>query len=192
MTNTTTLDYRLIFALMNGKVSTALRKRLNADFKTAGIEINGDQWDVLMAISSRDLCTQQDLCDATSFSKSTMTRIINSLEEIHAVTRRKARVDFRNNYITLTISGMEIVNRAQAIAVRTLKECLRGISKMDLLTSQQSLNIVLENLQRHEQQVALEQSEEQHRLSEAHRRAVRRMHAAASRKRLPRKPQKRD
>ena len=57
MTPTTTLDYRLIFALMNGKVSTALRRRLNADFRAAGLEVTGEQWDVLMAISSRDLCT---------------------------------------------------------------------------------------------------------------------------------------
>ena len=119
MTPTTTLDYRLIFALMNGKVSTALRRRLNADFRAAGLEVTGEQWDVLMAISSRDLCTQQDLCEATSFSKPTMTRTINVLEEMHLVTRRKARVDFRRNYISLTIKGLNMVDHAQAIAVRT-------------------------------------------------------------------------
>ena len=177
---TTSIDYRLIFALMNGKVSTALRKRLNADFLAAGIDITGDQWDVLMAISSRDLCTQHDLCKATSFSKSTMSRIISSLEEMHAVTRRKARVDFRNNYINLTVTGIQLVDHAQAIAVRTLKECLRGLSKADILTSQHSLNIVLENLRRQERQRTLEQSEQQRRLSEAHRKAVRRMHSSAS------------
>ncbi|MBR1917073.1 MAG: MarR family transcriptional regulator [Bacteroidaceae bacterium] len=183
MTPTTTLDYRLIFALMNGKVSTALRRRLNADFRAAGLEVTGEQWDVLMAISSRDLCTQQDLCEATSFSKPTMTRTINVLEEMHLVTRRKARVDFRRNYISLTIKGLNMVDHAQAIAVRTLKECLRGLSKMEMLTAQNSLNIVLENLRRQEQQRAQKQSEEQHRTAEANRRAVRRMHAAASGKR---------
>ena len=177
MTSTNTIDYRLIFALMNGKVSTALRRRLNADFHTAGINITGDQWDVLMAISSRDICTQQDLCAATSFSKPTMTRIINALEEMRVVTRRKSRVDFRNNYITLTMAGIELVDHAQAIAVRTLKECLRGLSKIDILTSQQSLNIVLNNLNRKERQLAQEQSEQQHRISEANRKAIRRMHS---------------
>ena len=177
MTSTNSIDYRLIFALMNGKVSTALRRRLNADFHTAGINITGDQWDVLMAISSRDICTQQDLCAATSFSKPTMTRIINALEEMRVVTRRKSRVDFRNNYITLTMAGIELVDHAQAIAVRTLKECLRGLSKIDILTSQQSLNIVLNNLNRKERQLAQEQSEQQHRISEANRKAIRRMHS---------------
>ena len=184
MTPITTIDYRLIFALMNGKVSTALRRRLNADFHTAGINITGDQWDVLMAISSHDICTQQDLCNDTSFSKPTMTRIINALTEMRIVTRRKSRVDFRNNYITLTLSGLQLVDRAQAIAVRTLKECLRGLSKIDVFTTQQSLNIVLDNINRKERQLALEQSEEHHRLSEARRKAVRKMHNLTA----PKKP----
>ena len=189
MTSTNSIDYRLIFALMNGKVSTALRRRLNADFHTAGINITGDQWDVLMAISSHDICTQQDLCAATSFSKPTMTRIINALEEMRVVTRRKSRVDFRNNYITLTMAGIELVDHAQAIAVRTLKECLRGLSKIDILTSQQSLNIVLNNLNRKERQLAQEQSEQQHRISEANRKAIRRMHSTNP---PTRKPSSRD
>jgi DNA-binding MarR family transcriptional regulator len=112
-----------------------------------------------------------------------MTRTINVLEEMHLVTRRKARVDFRRNYISLTIKGLNMVDHAHAIAVRTLKECLRGLSKMEMLTAQNSLNIVLENLRRQEQQRAQKQSEEQHRTAEANRRAVRRMHAAASGKR---------
>ncbi|MBO4593324.1 MAG: MarR family transcriptional regulator [Bacteroidaceae bacterium] len=176
------IDYRLIFALMNGKVSTALRRRLNADFLAAGIDISGDQWDVLMALQLKDVCTQQDLCNATSFSKPTMSRIINSLEEMKVVERRKARVDFRNNYITLTIKGLQLVDRAQSIAVRTLKESLRGLSKMDIVISQQSLNTVLENLNRKEQQLANEQNAEQHRRSEEHRRAIRRMHTSTTKR----------
>lgn len=172
----TPIDYRLIFALIHGKVSHILRRTLNTDFQKAGIELTGDQWDVLMAITTHDICTQQDLCYDTSFSKPTMSRIINSLEEQKIVIRRKARVDYRNNYITITRKGQELAERAQAIAVRTLKESLRGLSKSDIITSQQSLNTVLHNLQEKEKRLALELSEEQHRLSEKHKRDVRRMH----------------
>ena len=171
-----TIDYRLIFALMNGKVSNAFRKRMNEDFRAAGLEIRGDQLDVLLAINMSDLCTQQDLCDATSLSKPTMSRIISGLEEARLVERRKARVDFRNNYISLTSKGMALADVAQAIAVRTLKESLKGISKMDVMIAQHSLNTVLQNLREKEQQIADEQSEDHRRRSEASRRAVRRMH----------------
>lgn len=170
------IDYRLIFALMNGKVSMALRRRLNHAFQAAGLEINGDQWDVLVAISQNDICTQQDLCASTSLSKPTVSRIISTLEEMKVVERRKARVDFRNNYISLTQKGMSIVDQAQAISVRTLKESLHGLSKSDIMTSQHSLNTVLKNLQEKEMQLAQEQVEEHQRRSEEHRRAVRRMH----------------
>lgn len=173
------IDYRLVFALMNGKVSSALRRRLNADFLAAGISINGDQWDVLIAASSAEVCTQQSLCEATSFSKATMTRIINSLENMGLLVRRKARVDYRNNYITLTLNGIHLVNRAQAVAIRTLTESLRGLSRIDISISQQSLKTVLENLHEKEQQVQIEQHQEQHQAAQAHRRAVRKMHDGA-------------
>lgn len=174
-----TIDYRLVFALMNGKVSNALRRRLNDDFLSAGININGDQWDVLIAVSSKDVCYQQDLCDATSFSKATMTRIINQLEEKGLLVRRKARVDYRNNYITLTLKGSHLVNRAQAVAIRTLTESLRGLSRIDISISQQSLKTVLDNLQTKEQQLQQQQIHEQHEAAQAHRRAVRKMHDGA-------------
>ena len=80
-------------------------------------------------------------------------------------------------------NGLQLVDRAQAIAVRTLKECLRGLSKIDMLTAQRSLNIVLDNLRRQEQQRAQRLSEEQHRTAEANRQKVRKMHAAAPHKR---------
>lgn len=177
MSTVLTIDYRLIFALMNGKVSTALRRRLNEDFRTAGLEINGDQWDVMAAISQHDICTQQDLCNATTLSKPTMSRIISGLENLKIIERRKARVDFRNNYINLTRKGIEMTIQAQAIAVKTLKESLKGLTKIDIMTSQHSLNTVLQNLQAKEQQIAREQAEEHHRISEAKKRAVRRMHS---------------
>ncbi|MBR3633037.1 MAG: hypothetical protein IKN51_00710, partial [Bacteroidaceae bacterium] len=61
--------------------------------------------------------------------------------------------------------------------------CLRGLSKIDMLTAQRSLNIVLDNLRRQEQQRAQRLSEEQHRTAEANRQKVRKMHAAAPHKR---------
>ncbi len=178
MSDTLSIDYRLIFALMNGKVSNALRRRLNEDFRSAGLEISDDEWDVLVAPSQFDICTQQDLCDTTDMSKPTMSRIISALEEKKIIVRRKARTDLRNNYITITRKGASIVVKAQAIAVRTLKESLRGLSKMDITISQHSLNTVLQNLHTKELQIAAENAREHHRQSEEHRRSVRRMHGS--------------
>ena len=75
------IDYRLVFALMNGKASAMIKRKLNEDFRKAGLELSSDQGDVLLAISMRDTATQQQLCEATSVSKTTMTRLLDNLED---------------------------------------------------------------------------------------------------------------
>lgn len=140
------IDYRLVFALMNGKVSALLKRRLNENFHKDKLEISGDQWDVLLAISMRDTCTQQQLCEASSFSKSTMTRLLDSLENKDIIVRSKSRINWRSNYIRITRYGLTIRDKAKFIAVQTLKDSLRGLTKEDIYIAQKSLNTVLENL----------------------------------------------
>ena len=66
------IDYRLVFALMSGKVSNALNRKLNENFKKAGVMISAEQWNVLLTLTMREVATQQQICDDTSFSKTTM------------------------------------------------------------------------------------------------------------------------
>ena len=141
------IDYRLIFALMNGRVSALLKRRLRDEFRKSGLGITAEQWDVLLAISMHDVCTQQQLCDATSFSKTTITRVINTLESQNIVLRDKSRVDWRSNYIRITKVGVVLRDRAQIIALKLLKTTLDGLSKMDVLITQQSMKHVIEKLE---------------------------------------------
>ena len=140
------IDFRIIFSLMNGKVSTLLKRRLNENFHHEKMEISSEQWDVLLAISMRDTCTKQQLSEATSFSKTTMTRILDSLENKGIILRSKTRVDWRSNYIRITRYGQTIRDKAKFIAVQTMKDSLRGLTREDVYVAQKSLNTVLENL----------------------------------------------
>ncbi len=141
-----TIDFRLVFGLMNGRVSTLLRKKIADDFKEANLGITGEQWDVLLAISMRDTCTQQQISEATSFSKSTVTRLLDALEEDGIIIRDKSRTDWRSNYIRITRHGLEVYDKAKLIAEQSLKDALRGLTRMDTLIAQKSLNTVLKNL----------------------------------------------
>jgi DNA-binding MarR family transcriptional regulator len=140
------IDYRLVFALMNGKASAMIKRKLNEDFRKAGLELSSDQGDVLLAISMRDTATQQQLCEATSVSKTTMTRLLDNLEERGIVKRDKSRVDWRSNYVRITRYGETVRDKAKYTAVQTLKDCLRGLSRKDILTAQRSLQRVMDNL----------------------------------------------
>ncbi len=141
-----TIDFRLILALMNGRISNMLRRKISEDLSSAHIEISSEQWDVIHAISLSSTCTQQQLCEATSYSKTKMTRLINSLEEADIVFRDKSNTDWRSNYIRVTHKGKEIYARAKVIALRSLQDSLQGLTHSEIYTAQKSLNQVLNNL----------------------------------------------
>ncbi|MBQ8099329.1 MAG: winged helix DNA-binding protein [Bacteroidaceae bacterium] len=142
------IDYRLIFALMSGKVSNALNRRLNENFKKAGIAISAEQWNVLLTLTMREVATQQQICEDTSFSKTTMTRLLNQLEDMRVLERFKSRVDWRSNYLRITKEGLALRDQAQYIASKTLKSSLRGLTQEEIQISQKGLKTALENLNR--------------------------------------------
>lgn len=151
----TNIDYRLVFSLMSGGVNTELNRRLNKNFERAGLPINAEQWNVLLTLLIRQVATQQQIGEDTSMNKTTITRIINQLEELRIAERFKSRVDWRSNYVRLTHTGLDLCDRARLVASKTLKDSLRGISIVDINITQATLNAVMGNLQRldqHEQE----------------------------------------
>ncbi len=58
-------DIRLIFAILNGKVSAAINRKLSRNFRQNGLEITPEQWTVLIFLWEKDGVTQQELCNAT-------------------------------------------------------------------------------------------------------------------------------
>ena len=58
-------DIQLIFAILNGKVSTAINRKLHRNFRQEGIDISPEQWTILLSLWEKDGITQQDLCNAT-------------------------------------------------------------------------------------------------------------------------------
>ena len=52
-------DIRLIFAILNGKVSAAINRKLSRNFRQNGLEITPEQWTVLIFLWEKDGVTQQ-------------------------------------------------------------------------------------------------------------------------------------
>ena len=127
MTEQFKFDIQLIFAILNGKVSTAINRKLTRNFRQNGIEISPEQWTILLSLWEKDGVTQQDLCNATFKDKPSMTRLIDNMERQHLVVRISDRRDRRINLIHLTKTGRELEDKAFIIANKTMKEALEGI-----------------------------------------------------------------
>ncbi len=146
MTEEFNFDTRLIFAILNGKVSAAINQKLYNDFKQGNLNINPEQWTVLLSLWEKDGVTQQELCNETSKDKPSMTRLINKMEKMHLVVRIASKTDKRYNMIYLTKNGRELEEIARFIANRTLKEALNGLSTDELRISQNVLRKILSNI----------------------------------------------
>lgn len=138
-------DIQLIFAILNGKVSAAINRKLSRNFRRQGLEITPEQWTVLIFLWEKDGVTQQELCNATFKDKPSMTRLIDNMEHQHLVVRISDKRDRRTNLIHLTKDGKELEEKARLIANLTLKEALRGVTLEELSVGQALLKKVFYN-----------------------------------------------
>ncbi len=140
------IDIRLIFAIMNGKVSSAINRKLQKNFNAADVNLTPEQWTVMLYLSEQDGVTQQQLCNAVYKDKPSMTRLIDILERADVVVRQTNKLDRRANTVHLTTHGREMKDKAQKIALVTLREALKGLTMDDLRTCQSVMRCVFENL----------------------------------------------
>ena len=138
-------DIQLIFAILNGKVSAAINRKLYRNFRQNNLDISPEQWTVLIFLWEKDGVTQQELCNATFKDKPSMTRLIDNMEKQHLVVRISDKKDRRTNLIHLTKTGREIEEKTRLVAALTLKEALHGIKLSDLEVSQDVLRAIFNN-----------------------------------------------
>ena len=145
MTDQFSFDIRLIFAIMNGRVSAAINRKLVLNFKQNSIDLTPEQWTVLIYLWKKDGVTQQELCNATYKDKPSMTRLIDNMERMNLVVRISSKEDRRINLIHLTQHGRRMGEKSRYITNKTLKEALRGLTVEELRISQDVLRKVFEN-----------------------------------------------
>ncbi len=140
------IDVRLIFAILNGKVSAAISRKLARDFQKAGLDLKPEQWNVLQRLAYHDGVSQQELCDAMFKDRPGMVRLVNSMVEAGLVTRTLNRFDRRRNIIRITEKGKRMQEASIRVALLTLRGALRGLSLSDIRTTQAVLMTVFENI----------------------------------------------
>ena len=138
-------DIQLIFAILNGKVSAAINRKLLRNFRMNGLDITPEQWTVLIFLWEKDGVTQQELCNATFKDKPSMTRLIDNMEKQHLVVRISDKKDRRTNLIHLTKDGKQLEDKARMVANLTLKEALKGLTLEELSISQEVLRKIFTN-----------------------------------------------
>lgn len=131
---------------MTGKASTAIARRLQKNFKQAGVEITVEQWSVLYHLWKKNGMSQQELCNATFRDKPSITRLVDNLEKVKLVKRVPSKEDRRMNLIFITEQALKLEEQTMDIANTTLNEALEGVSTENITTCKEVLQVVYDNL----------------------------------------------
>src|SRR4051812_30279214 len=135
-----------LYSFITGKASTAIARRLQKKFNTAGINLTIEQWSVLYHLWKEDGKSQQELCNATFRDKPSITRLIDNLEKLDLVKRVSDEKDRRINKVYLTGKAMELQVQTMQLAEETLNEALEGVPADQIDLCKTVLQKVYDNL----------------------------------------------
>ena len=135
-----------LYSVINGMASTAVARRLQKNFRQAGLEITIEQWSVLYHLWKEDCLSQQELCNRTFRDKPSITRLIDNLEKQKLVRRMASKTDRRINLVCLTQAAVEMQEMTILIANQTMDEALEGISRDEINVVKSVFQRVYDNL----------------------------------------------
>lgn len=141
-------EYRLndsIGYLIN-RASRSIRQRLNAVLSEEGFSITGEEWAILVHLWNQDGQPQQQIADTLDKDKTTLSRLLNSLERQNLVVRIPDQADRRRRLIYLTPGGQALEDEVIPVALRVLREAQAGIPPDQLATCKDVLRQIHDNI----------------------------------------------
>lgn len=135
-----------LYSFITGKASTAIARRLQKKFNTAGLNLTIEQWSVLYHLWKQEGISQQELCNATFRDKPSITRLVDNLERLDLVKRVPSENDRRINLIFLTKQAQRLQEQSMGLAEETLNEALETVPPEKIDVCKEVLQIVYDNL----------------------------------------------
>ncbi len=135
-----------LYSVINAMAAAAIARRMQKNFRAAGLEITIEQWSILYHLWKEDGQNQQQLCDKTFRDKPSITRLIDNLVKLGLVERKVSETDKRVNYIFLSNIAKNLQDQTIEIANQTMDEALVGITKNEIETVKNVLQKVYDNL----------------------------------------------
>ncbi len=124
----------------------ALHFNMNADFQAKGIPIVIEQWPVLFEIFNSNGLTQQELAKITNKDKTTITRLINTLEKNGLVTRKADENDRRKKLICYTPKSKKIKSKIIEVLKSSNQKLEDELDKTDLKIMRKVMFAIMKSL----------------------------------------------
>jgi len=115
-------------------------------FHESGIDLSKEQWLVLKKLHDKDGQIQNDLAFITNRSKTSLTRLIHTMEKKKLVYRVTSKADKRINHVHLSELGKSIFEKSLPTLSKIINELQHGISEEDIKKTIKILNHIQGNI----------------------------------------------
>lgn len=101
-------------------------------FRENGLDLSKEQWSVLKRLKINDGQPQNDLAFITHRDKTSMTRLVNTMENKDLVVRKIDENDKRVNRIFLTNHGKKVIKKVEPIMFDLVPEVQENLSEKEI------------------------------------------------------------
>lgn len=144
MTNTYDIEKAIIPHI--GKTFKMLGILVKEQARERGIDMTREQFILLKMLHCNDGVPQSELAFITENNKSSITRLINTMEKKNLVARIPSTEDGRVNHIYLTKKGRTVFMEIFPLVNKLRLEIEQGISQEEMQTTINVLQKMLKNI----------------------------------------------
>ena len=146
MSKEASLKFHMNMGMLINSAQRAMTKKFVQNATDSGLDISLDQWMVLGPIWQLESASQKELGEMCLKDKTSVTRIIDALEQKNLVVRVEDQIDHRVKRVVLTNAGKQLFFDVLPIMEKTREEVRKDITDKDIETFKVVLSKILENL----------------------------------------------
>lgn len=108
--------------------------------------MTAEQWGVILALSTHEPMTQNQISELLYLEKSSVSRSIDCLEKRGWIERRRSPHDSRSKIVSLSEKALCVVEKGKEIAAKVLLDAQQGVDESQLQTTKENLSETIANL----------------------------------------------
>ncbi len=140
------MDLEKTLAPWLGKTMKMIDNHIQDLFYEQNISLTKTQWILLKKLHEKDGVPQQELAFLTGRDKTSLTRLVNTMEKKNLVARIPSKLDKRINHIFLTKNGESLFKESLPIIEKFITALQENISQEEINSTIAVIKKVQENL----------------------------------------------
>ncbi|MFY7672256.1 MarR family winged helix-turn-helix transcriptional regulator [Tenacibaculum sp. MEBiC06402] len=140
------MDIEKTLAPWLGKTTKMIDNYIQEMFHEMNISLTKTQWVLLKKLHEKDGVPQQELAFLTGRDKTSLTRLVNTMEKKGLLARIPSKTDKRINHIYLTKKGTGLFQKTLPVIQDFAKSLQENISEEEIQSTIRIIQKVQENL----------------------------------------------